>query len=329
MAQLAVVSSPTLPFAPITEDCDAAPPEPPWLWQGYVALGSTTLLAGKPKVGKSTLAVQLLAAIQAGAPFNGRPTKAGGALLLTEERIDALVEKARKFELGPLIHRLRSDQMFGMRWEEVIDQAIDHCQANKLDLLVVDTFTELAGLSGEEENDAGAVLRVFKPLQRAAASGLALLILVHQRKGPGSQGDAVRGSSAFVGAVDIVLELERTRSGKGPRYLKALSRFSATPLKIKLATSELVEDQESDEGRDELRSRAQEEQRLYELILEGTTTVSALSEATGIPEGTVRTRLRSLEGTKIRKAGGRGVKRDPIVWASADSEFLSARVPMG
>src|ERR1700733_6248022 len=33
----------------------SVPPEPPWIWGGYIARGAVTVLAGKPKAGKSTL----------------------------------------------------------------------------------------------------------------------------------------------------------------------------------------------------------------------------------------------------------------------------------
>ena len=44
-----------LRIAPLHTALTHVPPEPPWLWDGYVAPGLVTLLAGRPKVGKSTL----------------------------------------------------------------------------------------------------------------------------------------------------------------------------------------------------------------------------------------------------------------------------------
>src|SRR5262249_3187179 len=89
------------------------------------------------------------------------------------------------------------------------------------------------GLRGDAENAAGAVNEAMEPLQFAAAAGLAVLALSHQRKSGGEFGEAVRGSNAFTGAVDVVIELERpSRSlqlGGHARALRSVSRFSSTP----------------------------------------------------------------------------------------------------
>src|SRR5947209_16016181 len=67
----------------------------------------------------------------------------------------------------------------------------------------------------------------MRPLLDATREGLAVLAALHQRKGGGEDGEAVRGSSAITGAADIVLELER---GQRPteRVLLALSRYPST-----------------------------------------------------------------------------------------------------
>lgn len=40
------------------------PPEPDWLWRGYLAAGSLTMLAGHPFKGKSMLVSGLLGALE-------------------------------------------------------------------------------------------------------------------------------------------------------------------------------------------------------------------------------------------------------------------------
>ena len=85
-------------------------------------------------------------------------------------------------------------------------------------MLVIDTFPGLAGLRGEEENDAGAVGERLHPLQVAAGEGLAVLFL-HHMNGQSQP----RGSKAFRGIVDISLRLERK---KNAIWLKTESRFA-------------------------------------------------------------------------------------------------------
>ena len=117
-------------------------------------------------------------------------------------------------------------------WPEVVRQAMAYCARHELGLLVVDTFDRWTGLRGAE-NAAGAVNEALEPLQYAAAAGLAVLLVSHQRKSSGEFGEAVRGSSALTGGVDVVVELERPSRalelGSHARVLRAVSRFSSTP----------------------------------------------------------------------------------------------------
>src|SRR4051794_23165038 len=60
-------------FISFSELRASAPSEPSWLLDGYLARGAITLLAGKPKAGKSTFASALVEAIDSSAPwFLGR-----------------------------------------------------------------------------------------------------------------------------------------------------------------------------------------------------------------------------------------------------------------
>jgi hypothetical protein len=108
-------------------------------------------------------------------------------------------------------------------------------------VLVVDTLGQWAGLGGDAENQAGAALETVAPLQVAAGAALAVLVLRHERKSGGEVGDSARGSSAFGGAVDVIVSLRRPGGNQRPtvRELHALFRFDETPAKL---TAELVGD---------------------------------------------------------------------------------------
>jgi hypothetical protein len=222
------------------------PPEPAWSWRGYVAPFALTLLAGRPKVGKSTFVFALLARLVTGEPFLGRETTRTGVLLLSEERRDTLGEKARILGLNSFppptspsgakeTNRvdvvMRGDT--AIPWPELIRQAMTHCHQHGLGVLLVDTWDRWTSLRGDSENAAGAVNEALEPLQYAAASGLAVVIVSHQRKSVGEFGEAVRGSNALTGGVDVVAELERARPSLSlssrARALRAVSRFTSTP----------------------------------------------------------------------------------------------------
>ena len=100
--------------------------------------------------------------------------------------------------------------------------------------LVVDTLPQFAGLKGDSENNAGDALTAMQPLQESAVDGIAIILSRHERKSGGEVGYSGRGSSAFAGAVDIVLSLRKPEgnSKRTHRLLQALSRFSETPSEL-------------------------------------------------------------------------------------------------
>ena len=114
----------------------------------------------------------------------------------------------------------------------MVDVAARKCLEVGARLLVVDTMTQWAGIKGDGENAAGEAMTAAAPLQEVAGvHGIAVFILRHGRKSGGEVGDDGRGSSAFAGAVDIVLSLKRPEGNADPtvRVLHALSRFTDTP----------------------------------------------------------------------------------------------------
>ncbi len=56
-----------------------------WLWQGFLAPGAVTLMTSQWKAGKTTLASVLLARMQTGGVFAGRPLAVGKAIVVSEE----------------------------------------------------------------------------------------------------------------------------------------------------------------------------------------------------------------------------------------------------
>jgi hypothetical protein len=62
MIELAPAPTATLRFLTVAELREQTPARPAWLWDTYIAAGNLTLLIGKPKAGKSTLALGLATA---------------------------------------------------------------------------------------------------------------------------------------------------------------------------------------------------------------------------------------------------------------------------
>jgi hypothetical protein len=295
-----------LPFLPLGSLLEGAPDEPDWLWSGYLSPGACTLLAGRPKVGKSTLVFGLLRSLESGQPFLDRAVCQTRALILSEERRYSLAEKARRFGItNGAVDVLLRHEAHGASWPEVVEQALAHCLAREAKFLVVDTWDKWAQFRGDEENSTGAVLAKFEPLQQVLAAGIAVLLVAHQRKSGGEYGAAVKGSNAITGAVDVVVEVERVRGfAADNRVLRAVSRFESTPEEIAISLAGdhyTVSDAQAVRRDDEL-------ERLLEAGKElGEATAEQLTEETGISRATIRKRL--------EKAGiehvGTGKRGDP------------------
>jgi hypothetical protein len=163
-----------------------------------------TLIAGRPKAGKTTLLFALLRAILRGEEFVGQRTKPASILLLSEERSSTLRSKLDCWRLDDRVHLLMRHDAARTPFAEIVGGAVQYCHANGITVLVIDTWDKFTGLTGDKENSAGEVIAAVQPLLQAAASGLAVVIIAHQRKADGDFGEAMRGSNALVGSVDIV-----------------------------------------------------------------------------------------------------------------------------
>ncbi len=209
------------------------PAEPDWLLEGYIAPGVLTIgPAGKPKVGKSTLAFAKVRAIREDAgTFLGRAVRQTSVVYLSEEGASTLLPKLPADDHG--LHILTRENAYPRpEWPTLVAAAVEHALNVDAGLLVVDTFAYWSALAAEREKDAGAIQEAIEPLLEATRAGLAVLLPAHTRKGGGEDGDALRGSSALAGAGDVILELERPGGQNPPprqRVLAALSRYPQTP----------------------------------------------------------------------------------------------------
>jgi DNA-binding transcriptional ArsR family regulator len=320
-----------LRFVPLAELIDSSPAEPDWVWRGYLAPSVITLLAGRPKVGKSTLLFELMAAVDRGSSsFCGLPTRRVPVALLSEERMGTVADKAQGTSWTNSVTVLLHHTAYGASWAEIVRQAAGHVGSGGL--LIVDTLADFAGLPADSENNAGAIQSAMRPLQEAAASECAVLLVTHQRKAAGDHGEAVRGSNALTAAADIVLELERAPSSIGSqgRVLHALSRFGSTPSDIVVSRS-----QDGYEAIGELAgaTAAAELDRLASQMADfGEATVEELAESVGLAKGTVHRRLSALLAAGRATRTGGGKRGDAFRWRlvlDSPEEIPYGRIEIG
>lgn len=202
------------------------PEEPEWILEGYVARSAITLVAGKPKSGKSTWACALTEAVDAGAEtFLDRRVAAGAVVYVSEEGPDTL---AHKLPASDRVRVLTRDAAWPKPpWIQLIAGAVNEAKRVDAVLLVIDALSFWAGFAENQEKDSGAAQSVMNALTAATRTGLGVVVVHHQRKAGGEDGDAVRGSGAIFGAVDVLVEVERPGEQASPnqRRLVATGRW--------------------------------------------------------------------------------------------------------
>ena len=304
-----------LPFRTAADIERETPPEVNWVARPWVAVGASTELDGKVKLaGKTTFTLHLVRAVVNGVPFMGQPTRKTATVYLTEQNATSFREAMKR---AGLLGRedlvvLYFKDIGSFQWTSVARAAVEECKRRDAKLLVVDTLTQFAGIAGDGENNAGDALAAMRPLQQAAAEGISVLVTRHERKSGGTVGDSGRGSSAYGGAVDIVLSLRRPEGNhkRNVRLLQALSRFDETP------TDQLIE--LTDDGYRSLGEPgdvAIEQERLNIIAAlpngkRNALDIEALCDATDMSRAQLQRRLDELlNDGKIRKTG-RGRRGD-------------------
>lgn len=308
-----------LTFRTAREIAAETPEEPDWIARPWVAAGAVTEVDGKAKAaGKTTWLAHLIRAVLEGLGFMEKPTRQTPVVYLTEEKNTTLREALTRADLTERddLHFLSWHQTQGFKWPDVVKAAVQKCTEIGASLLVVDTLPQFAGFKGDQENNTGDALRALEPLQLAAARGIAVVVVRHERKSGGEVGQSGRGSSAFAGAVDIVLSISRPRDaaeGNTTRVIRALSRFDETPEQVTVALTDgqyvVVSwgDQSAVERAmadvlDTLGSSAETETGV---------TLDGLGAAVTGSRTTLQDALKRLQDEGAVEQTGRGVKGDP------------------
>ena len=95
-----------------------------------------------------------------------------------------------------------------------------HSLVDRQLVLAVDTLPQWAQIPGDAENSAGVARDVFDAF--SGVDDLAIVFNFHDRKSGGEPGEATRGSGAFAGAVDLIVDIRRT-GGNGQEHRRELS----------------------------------------------------------------------------------------------------------
>jgi hypothetical protein len=286
----------------------------------YLVAGCLTEFDAFLKAGKTTYVMALAKAIIEGKPFLGIATQKSPVVYLNEASKAAFREAVLRADLAGCLdlHVVSWAESGALDWAAQVTEAAAVAVELGAKALIVDTFAQWARLVGDDENSAGRMLAAMEPLQRAAAKGLAVLVVRHARKSGGDVGMSGRGSSAISAACDIILSLERVEGQRDHRRLKYVGRFDF-PTELELAY---------DEGSFELLGTPGEATKASKRALVADVLPAGYEEAASAKDlvraiqdrgekialRTVNTTLDKMVAEGRANKAGRGTKIDPFVF---------------
>lgn len=171
-----------------------------------------TLFAGKPKIGKSWLALQIGYGIALGGEVLGRPVEQGSVLYAALEDNDRRL-KARMERIASPGSTWPDRLCFSTNWPRLDAGGLDQFQSwidSKPDprLLIVDTLATVRPTTGGRENQYQSDYNAIRGLHALANEcGIGVLVVHHLRKMEASDPfDTVSGSTGLTGAADTTLK---------------------------------------------------------------------------------------------------------------------------
>ncbi|TWI60256.1 AAA domain-containing protein [Bradyrhizobium huanghuaihaiense] len=193
-------------------------PEPKFIVPGYIGEG-LTILAGRPKIGKSWLALNIAVAVAAGGVVLGSlQVEAGSVLYLALEDTQRRLQSRLKQVLGD--DELPDDLYFATECPrldegayEQLDRWVDSQENPRL--IIIDVFNKVRPAAIGKESPYEADYRALGPLKAYADSrGVAVLILHHTRKMSAQDPfDTISGTTGFTGAADAAMVLASDEDG--------------------------------------------------------------------------------------------------------------------
>lgn len=191
-------------------------PEPQWAVPGLIPIG-LTFLAGRPKVGKSWLALQIAIAVGTGGRVLDRNVKRGRVLYIArEDNGRRLQERAVKQGMPT-----DADITFDTSWSLLTQGGLDDLERaitdNGYTLVVIDTLGRLLGAA--DQSDLADMTEYVGRLQEIAMKhDIAILAIDHHRKPSAMMTDPIDdivGSTAKSAVADAALGLTKEQGKRG------------------------------------------------------------------------------------------------------------------
>ena len=286
-----------------------------WLVDGCVAPGTMNALAGPPKIGKSVLLRQLAVAVATGTPWLDRECPRSDVLWLGVE--DPRRAARRHFrDMG-------ADPSASIRFwsgpppppEEIPTDEWVHrlILRYEIKMVIIENFGKMAAV--QDFNDYSVVTEALRPYEMLVAkTDVAIVLGLHTRKSGGEDGQAVLGSTQWLGSPSTVFEISRDgdsrllssvqREGEG--MPSTLLRWNAETRTYSLGQSRKAAEAE------------QVKQDVLDFIREHSgASTSEIADGVGRKRQYVTTTLRKMVEEGWLERTGRGQAGDPYRYSLA------------
>lgn len=278
---------------------------------GYIAEGCT-LLAGRPKLGKSWMVMEMaLAVARGGTCLGGIQCEQGDVLMLALEDNQRRLHSRIKKLMPALVQS---------GWPETFHYATEWPRANDgglgyinewLDahpharMIIVDVLAQFRPIRSGKDQLYDGDYRAIKDLQEIASKrNVAIIIVHHTRKSQSESGDpfeTVSGSLGLSGAADTTLVLDRNSNGctlygrgRDIEEIESAVTFDKTTAKW-LVQGSVTEVRRSDERGN-----------ILDALIEGGEAMSpsVIATVTGMKDGNVRKLLNAMvKAGEVQKSG--------------------------
>lgn len=280
-----------------------------------------TVLAGRPKTGKSWLAFDIaLAVARGGQALGNRPVNPGEALYLAledhERRLqDRLLQLIQDGEAPDTLFFSCEAPRFDKGLIPALQEWLHHHSACRL--IVIDTLARIRppGMrSGDAYQEDTFILGQLQAL--AMAHRVAVVMLHHTRKATSDSSDPldeVLGSSAITGTADAILVLRRPRT-------ESVATLFVTGREVMEEALAIEFDADSCAWSLQVESKSQacsaERQKILDCLAMAHTPMGPkqIAESTGLSYDSTRHMIRDMEadGSVLRKARGQYISKTSL-----------------
>jgi hypothetical protein len=186
----------------------------------YIAEG-LTLLAGRPKLGKSWLSLEMgLGVAEGGTCLGGIPCERGDVLYLALEDNERRLQKRIDKLFGPVSEWPKGFH-YATEWPRANEGGLEEIRAwilsvTKPRLIIVDVLAMFRPAGSGKDNMYESDYHAIKGLQKLASEyRVAIVVVHHTRKGGGDADpfEKVSGTLGLSGAADTTLVLDRDSNG--------------------------------------------------------------------------------------------------------------------